>query len=158
MATHPAVLDPPIAASEAQARKDFGVILLARLALNMQMRVVYPFLPAISRGLGLPLQTTSLLLTVRALANLSSPLYGMLSDRFGRRTVMMWPSAWLLGVPAAGFLITVYGWRAPFVTVPPSGTCITCMPNLVSVAAQTVLKTLSPNLSADRRHARVRGV
>jgi hypothetical protein len=60
MATLPTVLEPAIAASEAQARKDFGVILLARLALNMQMRVVYPFLPAISRGLGLPLQTTSL--------------------------------------------------------------------------------------------------
>ena len=30
---------------------------------------------------------------------------------------MMWPAAWLLGVPAAGFLITAYGWQAPFVIV-----------------------------------------
>jgi DHA1 family bicyclomycin/chloramphenicol resistance-like MFS transporter len=67
----------------------FGVILLSRLALNMQMRVIYPFLPAISRALGVPLQTTSLLLTARALANLSSPLYGALSDRYGRRALML---------------------------------------------------------------------
>jgi predicted MFS family arabinose efflux permease len=67
----------------------FRVILLSRLALNMQMRVVYPFLPAISRGLGVPLGTTSLLLTARAVANLSSPLYGALSDRFGRRALLL---------------------------------------------------------------------
>ncbi len=55
----------------------------------MQMRVIYPFLPAISRGLGVPLGTTSLLLTARSVANLSSPLYGALSDRYGRRALML---------------------------------------------------------------------
>jgi predicted MFS family arabinose efflux permease len=65
------------------------VILLSRLALNMQMRVIYPYLPAISRGLGVPLGTTSLLLTARAVANLSSPVYGALSDRFGRRALLL---------------------------------------------------------------------
>ncbi len=70
-------------------RRDFFVILLSRLALNMQQRVVYPFLPAISRALGVPLETTSLLLTARAVANLTSPLYGILSDRFGRRALML---------------------------------------------------------------------
>jgi MFS transporter, DHA1 family, inner membrane transport protein len=159
-------------------RRTFGAILFSRLALNMQMRVIYPFLPAISRGLGVPLETTSLLLTARAIANLSSPLYGVLSDRYGRRVLMlaglmilsagsflvlvaptlalvmaaiaflslskavydpavlaylgdkvpyqrrgrtmgilamMWPASWLVGVPLAGFLISAYGWRAPFV-------------------------------------------
>jgi len=70
-------------------QKTFWVLLLSRLALNMQMRVIYPFLPAISRGLGVPLGTTSLLLTARAIANLSSPLYGALSDRYGRRALML---------------------------------------------------------------------
>ncbi len=69
--------------------RSFIILLLSRLALNMQMRVVYPFLPAISRGLGVPLQTTSLLLTARAAANLSSPIYGALADRLGRRTWML---------------------------------------------------------------------
>ncbi len=70
-------------------QKTFWVLLLSRLALNMQMRVIYPFLPAISRGLGVPLGKTSLLLTARAIANLSSPLYGALSDRYGRRALML---------------------------------------------------------------------
>lgn len=74
---------------EKLSNRFFMILLLSRLALNMQMRVVYPFLPAISRGLGLPLQTTSLLLTARAAANLSSPIYGTLADRLGRRTWML---------------------------------------------------------------------
>jgi predicted MFS family arabinose efflux permease len=75
--------------TEPASRKTFWVLLLSRLALNMQMRVIYPFLPAISRGLGVPLGTTTLLLTARAIANLSSPLYGALSDRYGRRALML---------------------------------------------------------------------
>lgn len=81
-------LHPHNPAPEGMTPRAFGVILFSRLALNMQMRVVYPFLPAISRGLGVPLETTSLLLTARAIANLSSPLYGSLADRLGRRTLM----------------------------------------------------------------------
>ena len=42
-------------------------ILPARLVLNAQFRIPYPFLPAISRGLGVPLEVASLLLTVRGL-------------------------------------------------------------------------------------------
>lgn len=79
----------PTGRSLSQVQNTFWVVLLSRLALNMQMRVIYPFLPAISRGLGVPLGITSLLLTARAVANLSSPLYGALSDRFGRRTLML---------------------------------------------------------------------
>jgi predicted MFS family arabinose efflux permease len=82
----------------------FSAILFSRLALNMQMRVIYPFLPAISRGLGVPLETTSLLLTARAVANLSSPLYGVLSDRYGRRVLML---AGLLILALGSFLVLV---------------------------------------------------
>lgn len=85
-------------------RRSFAIILLSRLALNMQMRVVYPFLPTISRGLGVSLQTTSLLLTARAVANLSSPLYGALSDRFGRRAMLI---TGLIILTAGSFLVLV---------------------------------------------------
>jgi predicted MFS family arabinose efflux permease len=91
-------MDPDGVDKGLPVQKTFWVVLLSRLALNMQMRVIYPFLPAISRGLGVPLQTTSLLLTARAVANLSSPLYGALSDRFGRRALML-----------AGLVILVVG-------------------------------------------------
>jgi predicted MFS family arabinose efflux permease len=180
MATTRAPAAHPSEDAERAVRHTFWIILLSRLALNMQMRVIYPFLPAISRGLGVPLGTTSLLLTARAAANLSSPLYGALADRLGRRPLMlaglvilatgtllvafaptfgwvliavaflslckavydpavlaylgdtvpyqrrarlmgllalMWPAAWLLGVPASGLLIQLLGWRAPFVVI-----------------------------------------
>ncbi len=71
--------------------------MLARLALNIQFRIVYPFLPAISRGLSVPLETASLLLTARAVTAAASPFLGMLADRFGRRSLMLGGLAVLAG-------------------------------------------------------------
>ncbi|MFB0535375.1 MAG: MFS transporter [Anaerolineae bacterium] len=167
-------------AQTAASATALGTILLSRTTLNGSYRVVYPFLPVISRGLGVPLTAVSFLLTLRALAGLSSPLFGPLSDRYGRRSLMLaglgllamgaaliagwptygvaiaafvlfglckttydpamqaylgdavpyhrrgrvlgitelsWSAAWLLGVPAAGFLIERAGWQAPFVAL-----------------------------------------
>ena len=73
----------------ADAPRTLGVMLLARTALNLQFRVVYPFLPAIGRGLGVPLETASLLLPVRSILGVASPLSGALADRVGRRAVML---------------------------------------------------------------------
>ena len=158
-------------------RRTLAVILLTRIALNLQTRVVYPFLPAISRGLGISLETAGLLMTARSAVAATSPLYGFLSDHYGRRALMLtglvalvagaaligvaptlglalvafilmglskasydpamlayvgdavpyarrgrvfgllelsWALSWLIGVPAAGFLIAAAGWRAPF--------------------------------------------
>ncbi len=157
-----------------------GTILFSRTTINSSFRIVYPFLPVISRGLGVPLTAASFLLTLRALAGLSSPLFGPLSDRYGRRSLMLaglgmlavgaallagrptygvatvafalfglsktaydpamqaylgdaipyhrrgrvlgitelsWSAAWLVGVPAAGFLIERAGWQSPFVAL-----------------------------------------
>jgi predicted MFS family arabinose efflux permease len=167
-------------AQTAASASVLGTILLSRITINSSFRIVYPFLPAISRGLGVPLTAASFLLTLRALAGLSSPLFGPLSDRYGRRSLMLaglgmlamaaaliagwpiygvatvafiviglsktaydpsmqaylgdavpyhrrgrvlgitelsWSAAWLLGVPAAGFLIERAGWQAPFVAL-----------------------------------------
>ena len=62
----------------ADSPRTLGVILLSRIALNLQFRVVYPFLPAISRGLGVPLETATLLPAIRSLVSMGSPLYGWL--------------------------------------------------------------------------------
>jgi len=70
-------------------RRILATVLYARLLINAQFRIVYPFLPAISRGLGLPLETTALLVGVRSLAGITSPLYGWLADRGDRRVVML---------------------------------------------------------------------
>jgi len=84
--------------------RDLVVMFLARLALNLQYRVVYPFLPTISRGLGVPLETASLLLTVRSLVGAFSPVYGLAADRYGRRPMML---AGLLALSAGAAMITL---------------------------------------------------
>jgi len=158
-------------------RKQLAIILLGRTVLNMPSRVVYPFLPAIARGLGVSLPLATQVVSLRVVAGLTAPLLGPLSDRFGRRRIMefglalfalagmalagsgtiaaaavafvlyglakavydpavlaylgdsvpyahraravglsemSWSAAWLLGVPATGFLMERFGWRAPW--------------------------------------------
>lgn len=73
----------------ADSPRNLAVLLFARVSLNLQYRIVYPFLPAISRGLGVPLATASLLLTARSLVGALSPVYGLAADRYGRRPLML---------------------------------------------------------------------
>ncbi len=78
-----------ISTHPADAPRSLAVMVAARTVLNMPMRIVYPFLPAIARGLGVPLETASLLVTVRGLVTAAGPLYGFLADRYGRRRMML---------------------------------------------------------------------
>jgi predicted MFS family arabinose efflux permease len=79
-------------------------ILPARLLINAQFRIPYPFLPAISRGLGVPLEVASLLLAVRGLLGVTSPLFGYLSDRIGRKPLML--AGLLMLIAGAALLVT----------------------------------------------------
>ncbi len=78
-----------ISTERADAPRNLIMMLAARTVLNMPMRIVYPFLPAIARGLGVPLETAGLLFTVRGLVSAAGPLYGFLADRYGRRRMML---------------------------------------------------------------------
>lgn len=80
---------PDTPTNRADAPRTLAVMLAARTVLNMPMRIVYPFLPAIARGLGVPLATAGLLFTVRGLISAAGPLYGFLADRYGRRRMML---------------------------------------------------------------------
>jgi predicted MFS family arabinose efflux permease len=62
---------------------------LARVALNTAHRMVYPFLPAISRGLGVTPAAMRILVSARSAVGFTSPLFGPISDRFGRRAMML---------------------------------------------------------------------
>lgn len=184
-------------AEPAPAWRQLALIFAARTTLNTAHRIVYPFLPALARGLGISLATASGLVTVRFVAGLAAPLLGPWIDRRPRRHTMelalglfvlasamlaagsvlaagtmpaasrlpaaaavaafalfglskvlydpavhayvgdtvpyaqrgraigavefSWSSAWLLGVPAAGFLIDRYNWQVPWLLLAALG-------------------------------------
>lgn len=105
--------------------RQLATLTWSRLLINSALRVTYPFLPALARGLGVSLPEVARLLALRAGAGLFSPLFSPLSERFGRRPVMIgtmvlfsagafvvviWPAYWPLGITLVitGFAKVVY--------------------------------------------------
>ncbi len=85
-----------------------AVATLARFCINTARRFVYPFAPAISRGLGVPLVAVTSLIAVNQATGLLSPLFGPLSDRWGYRTMLL-VAVGLLGTGMLlGALVPVY--------------------------------------------------
>ena len=88
----------------------------ARFFLNTGIRVVYPFVPALARGLGVQTADITRLITIRNATGFLSPLFGPLSERYGRKIVLsgvmllfglscllvvIWPTYWALGLTLA---------------------------------------------------------
>lgn len=57
---------------------------------NASFRVVFPFLPTISRGLGVSLGTMGAALAIRSASAFAAPVIGRLVDRSSYRRVMFW--------------------------------------------------------------------
>jgi DHA1 family inner membrane transport protein len=64
-------------------------VTLTRLVMNTAQRMVYPFLPAIGRGLGLPFEALTPILSLRGGLGMVAPAVGSLPDRMGRRLAML---------------------------------------------------------------------
>jgi predicted MFS family arabinose efflux permease len=93
-------------------RWQIAALTLARLGVNTGVRMVYPFLPALARGAGVELSALYRLVTARNLVGLLGPFFGPLSERYGRKPVIIgaalllalgalivviWPAYWALG-------------------------------------------------------------
>ncbi|MBI4670927.1 MAG: MFS transporter [Chloroflexi bacterium] len=65
------------------------VILFSRTVLDTAYRAVYPFLPFIAADLGVSLEAAAQIIQARNLVGFLAPVFGPLSDRFGRRIVMV---------------------------------------------------------------------
>lgn len=65
------------------------VIFFTRTVLNIGYRAVYPFLPFIASDLGISFQSAAQIVQARNLVGLAAPLFGPLSDHYGRRTMML---------------------------------------------------------------------
>lgn len=61
---------------------------LIRLIVITSMRMVYPFIPQFSAGLGLTVVGFSWLIFIRSTIGWIGPLFGILADRHGRRKIM----------------------------------------------------------------------
>ncbi len=89
-----------------------AVATLCRLVLNTARRFVYPFAPALSRGMGVPVAAITSLIAINQAASLLALPFGPLSDRWGHRTIMLLG----VGMAATGLLLAgifpVYGLLA----------------------------------------------
>lgn len=66
-------------------RSSLGFLSAERLVMNTAYRFVYPFLPVIARGLGVPLEQAAYLVSVRHIAGLGTPVVTRVVGRGERR-------------------------------------------------------------------------
>lgn len=70
-------------------RFQLAAFTVTRAVIDTAYRMVYPFLPAIARGLGTNLQVAALAVTARSSLGLFGPLFGAAADVRGKRTAML---------------------------------------------------------------------
>jgi DHA1 family inner membrane transport protein len=86
-----------------------SAVTLCRLVLNTARRFAYPFAPALSRGMGVPLTAVTSIIAVNQFTAVPGMFFGPLADRLGYRLMMLVGLGMLvLGMFAGGFL-PVYG-------------------------------------------------
>ncbi|MGH2755142.1 MAG: MFS transporter [Actinomycetota bacterium] len=70
-------------------KRALTAVFIARTAASAGLRVVYPFLPAISRGLGVSPGALASVIALRNLGGFATPLVARVSERHGRRSIML---------------------------------------------------------------------
>ncbi len=82
---------------------------LSRLVLNTARRFAYPFAPALSRGLGVPLTAITSLIAVNQATAVLGLFFGPIADRLGYRLMMLTGMTLLVAGMFAGGLFPFYG-------------------------------------------------
>jgi predicted MFS family arabinose efflux permease len=88
MSHHEPTLPPAAGARDRSFGAQLAIIFVARTVLNTGYRIVYPFLPAIARGLDVSLATATGLVSMRLISGLVAPFIGPIADRQPRRRTM----------------------------------------------------------------------
>jgi len=85
--------------------RNIAAAALCRLLVNTARRFVYPFAPALSRGLGVPLTAITSLIAVNQITGVLGMFFGPVTDRVGYRVMMISGLGVLsLGMLAGGIL------------------------------------------------------
>jgi predicted MFS family arabinose efflux permease len=91
-------------------RLELILLTATRTVINTGFRMVYPFLPVLSRGLGIPFETAALAVSGRWLLGLGIPVVGQLADLRGRKTaVMIGMALFALGILVVAIWPTFFG-------------------------------------------------
>ncbi|MBW2467731.1 MAG: MFS transporter [Deltaproteobacteria bacterium] len=85
------------------------VTTVCRLVLNTARRFAYPFAPALSRGLGVPLTAITSLIAVNQATAVLGLFFGPIADRLGYRLMMLSGMALLVAGMFAAGLFPFYG-------------------------------------------------
>ena len=89
-----------------------GIIFSTRFVIDISTRLLFTFVPQLATGLGVSLTGFGWLMFLRAIAGITSPIFGIGADKIGRRRVM---ALALIGqAAAAGGLAVSNGWWALF--------------------------------------------
>jgi len=77
----------------------------SKLLLNTSRRFIYPFAPAIARGLGIPLSSVTGLIAINQVTSVFGPLFAPFGDRYGYKIMLLLALTCLtVGMFAAGTL------------------------------------------------------
>lgn len=101
----------PVSATRLSAtvRCRLAALVCGRTAVNGGLRVVYPFLPVIAHGLGLPFAVVAGLVAARSMAGLAGPAIA----RGMRRAHLRTPMLVGLACTTVGCLLIVVPWPGP---------------------------------------------
>ena len=91
--------------TETRLRTQLIALTITRLFINTGIRMVYPFLPALSRGVVVSLPVMGQAIALRSFVGMLSPFFAPISERFGRRAAMIGS---LLFFAAAALLVVVW--------------------------------------------------
>lgn len=88
--------------------RTLGYLLVVRTIANASFRILYPFLPAVARGLGVSLVAASRLASAHGIMRMTAPLLGHFYDQYGRRRMMEIALLMLSAACALVFLTNTY--------------------------------------------------
>lgn len=93
-----------------------AAIFVARATIDLSTRMLFPFIPQLSSGLQLTVVGFSWLLFTRSIMGVLGPVFGMLSDRYGRRNLMA-SALFFQAVSTAGMLFFKSWWTLLPITI-----------------------------------------